>query len=98
MSDVESVYEVIDDSGTTIGNVNLQSMQDDIGKSNSGVDHLTQEVQELKSNADLQSMQDEIVKSNRTIEHLKQEMQQLKSQVQRTQTQLKVLESRIARR
>lgn len=98
MSNVESVYEVIDDSGTTIGNVDLQSMQADMVKSNSVVDHLNQEVQELKSNADLQSMQDEIVKSNRTIEQFKQEMQQLKSQVQRTQTQLKVLESRIARR
>ncbi len=68
MPDEESMYEVLDDSGTTIGNV------------------------------DLHRMRATIANYTRVIDHLKQEMQQLRGQVQRVQNQIKVLETRVARR
>jgi hypothetical protein len=68
MTDTESMFEVLDESGATIGNV------------------------------DLQSMRKEIDNYIRVVDHLKQEMSQLRSQVQRCQTQMKMLETRVTRR
>jgi len=64
----ESMFEIRDENGTTIGNV------------------------------DLQSMRTEIDNYIRVMEHLKQEMQQLRNLMQRSQSQIKMLEVRVGRR
>ena len=63
----ESMFEIHDENGTTIGNVDLQPMRTEI-------DNYT-----------------------RVMEHLKQEMQQLRNLMQRSNTQIKMLELKVAR-
>ena len=64
----ETMFEILDENGTTIGNVDLQAMRTEI---------------------------DNYV---RVIEHMKQEMQQLRNLMQRSQTQIKMLELKVSRR
>jgi predicted RNase H-like nuclease (RuvC/YqgF family) len=64
----ETMFEILDENGTTIGNV------------------------------DLKAMRTEIDNYIRVMEHLKQEMQQLRNLMQRSQSQIKMLEVKVSRR
>jgi hypothetical protein len=48
MPDDQTMYEVLDDSGTTIGNVDLRLMRTAIANYTRVIDHLKQEVQQLR--------------------------------------------------
>jgi hypothetical protein len=49
MADGESMFEVINENGATIGNVDLKPMKTDIANFIRVVEHLKQEMQQLRS-------------------------------------------------
>ena len=49
MLDDDTMFEVIDESGATIGNVDLKLMKTDIASFVRVVEHLEQEMQQLRS-------------------------------------------------